>query len=330
MKNLCSTLLLFFAIALSYAQQPFGIIIHGGAGSITPERISGEKAKAYEAKLTEARNAGYAVLEQGGKSADAIVAALTVLEDDPLFNAGKGAVLTHEGMPSLDASFMDGKTLNAGAVAGVTRIKNPVKAALLVLEQSRHVLLSGQGADAFAIAKGLEEVDPKYFITPDRLESLKRAKENEKAQGALPYENPDWKYGTVGAVALDKNGNLAAATTTGGMTNKRHGRIGDSPIIGAGTYADNQYAGVSCTGHGEYFIRKAVAYDVIAKMRYAKMPVTEAAKAIIQETADLGGQGGLIVMDKDGNIAAPFSTSGMFRAWKTSKGAESVQMFGEE
>jgi beta-aspartyl-peptidase (threonine type) len=271
---------------------------------------------AYHSKLKEATEAGYRVLEKGGKSIDAVIAAIEIMENSSLFNAGKGAVFTHEETNELDASIMNGADLNAGAVAGVTMVKNPIKAAQKVMENSPHVLLSGKGADQFAIDQKLDTVDNQYFFTPQRFKHLQKAK--QKAEQSAYHPLFDLKYGTVGAVCLDKEGNLAAGTSTGGMTNKRYGRIGDSPIIGAGTYA-NELCAVSCTGHGEYFIRYAVAYDLAAQIKYQQKSLAEAGDQIIhKKLKDAGGDGGLISIDKNGNINMPFNTKGMFRAFKTS------------
>lgn len=284
----------------------YGLAIHGGAGKLVKEKISDSLEKAYLSKLKEATEAGYAVLNNNGSSIDAVVTAIEILENSPLFNAGKGAVFTHKGKNELDASIMNGSNLQAGAVAGVSRIKNPIKAARAVMERSKHVMLSGKGAEEFAVLVNLDTVSPTYFFTQKRYESLQRAISAEK-------------HGTVGVVCLDKNGNLAAGTSTGGMTNKKFGRIGDSPIIGAGTYADENCA-VSCTGHGEYFIRYAVAYDVTAQMKYAQKSLKQATEEIINtKLKNAGGSGGLIAMDKNGNISMPFNTSGMFRAFKTNQ-----------
>lgn len=284
----------------------YGLAIHGGAGNLVKGKISDSLEQAYLRKLKEATEVGYAILENNGSSLDAVVAAIEILENSPLFNAGKGAVFTHEGKNELDASIMNGSNLQAGAVAGVSRIKNPIKSARAVLEKSKHVMLSGKGAEEFAASVGLDTVSPTYFFTQKRFESLQRAISAEK-------------HGTVGVVCLDKKGNLAAGTSTGGMTNKKFGRIGDSPIIGAGTYADENCA-VSCTGHGEYFIRYAVAYDVAAQIKYAQKSLKQATEEIINtKLKNAGGSGGLIAMDKDGNISMPFNTSGMFRAFKTNQ-----------
>ncbi|MFC2124401.1 isoaspartyl peptidase/L-asparaginase family protein [Bacteroidota bacterium] len=308
-------------------QFPITIVIHGGAGTITRENMTSEKEDVYRTKLTEALDAGYTVLESGGNSLDAVTTAITILEDSPLFNAGKGAVFTSEGKNELDASIMEGKTRTGGAVAGVTTIKNPILAARAVMEKSEHVLLTGIGAEEFAEQNGLEIVDPEYFYTEKRYKSLERAKQIEQEEGFhRTHEHTNHKFGTVGALALDINGNLVAGTSTGGMTNKKYGRIGDSPIIGAGTYADNNSCAVSATGHGEYFIRYVVSYDVAARMMYLKESAKQAAETVINnKLKKVGGSGGIIVLDKDGNIAMPFNTPGMYRGFK--KQGEKAQVF---
>ena len=286
-------LTLFSGITIGFAQdysQKITLAIHGGAGTIKKENMSDEKEKAYRQKLTEALEAGYKILKEGGTSADAITTAVIILENSPLFNAGKGAVFTNQGLNELDASFMDGKTLEAGAVAGVKTIKNPVLAARAVSEHSPHVLLTGKGAEAFAEMQELEIVPPTYFQTERRKKQLERIKERENARGAIDIEYPDYKFGTVGAVAFDRYGNLAAATSTGGMTNKRFGRIGDSPIIGAGVYADNNTCAISCTGHGEYFMRGLIAYDVAARMQYKKAKLKKAAEETIHKKTHRHGR----------------------------------------
>lgn len=310
------------------ALKPFGFVIHGGAGTIERSRMTPEREKAYRDKLTEALRAGYDVLKRGGVCLDAVVAAITLLEDSPLFNAGKGAVFTNAGTNELDSSIMDGRTLKAGAVAGLKRIKNPILLARLVMEQSPHVLMTGEGAEAFATQKGVELVDPKYFYTEERWQQLQKAKDAEKSpppkrskleREAIPTKDTaafdEHKFGTVGAVCLDRAGNLCAGTSTGGMTNKRFGRIGDSPIIGAGTYANNETCAVSCTGDGEYFIRSVVAHDISAQMQYAGKVVAQAAESTLEKVAKIGGTGGLIAIDRQGNFAMPFNTSGMYRGW---------------
>ena len=294
----------------------YAIVIHGGAGTITKANMTDEKEKAFREKLNEALEVGETILKNGGTSADAVTQTIIVMENSPLFNSGKGAVFTNKGINELDASFMDGKTQNAGAVGGVTNIKNPILAARAVLEKSEHVLLTGEGAEQFAKEMGIEQVDNSYFRTEHRWNSLQKAKAVEAKTGDISFDNPDYKFGTVGCVALDKSGNIVAGTSTGGMTNKRYNRIGDSPIIGAGTYANNATCGVSSTGHGEYFIRYAVAYDIAARMAYLKEEVGTAANTVINKTlVDAGGTGGVIALDKYGNVAMPFNTAGMYRGY---------------
>lgn len=308
---------------------PIRLVIHGGAGSITRGRLSVGREQAYEQVLMQSLKAGHAVLESGGSSIDAVIAAIVVMEDSPLFNAGKGAVFSHEGRIELDASIMDGATRMAGAVAGVTTIRNPIRAAYTVMTKSPHVMLIGQGADAFAAEAGLEIVDPSYFHTPLRWAQLQKAIAAERVMLDHDFdsdttqpgedekdeedEKADGKRGTVGAVALDRHGNLAAGTSTGGLTNKRFGRVGDSPIIGAGTYADNRSGAVSATGTGEIFIRTAAAFNTAAQVRLRGVPIAEAADNALAEIAALGGDGGLIVLDAQGNHAMRFNTSAMFR-----------------
>ena len=299
----------------------FGMVIHGGAGTIERSEMTAENEAAHRAGLEQALKAGYEVLERGGSSLDAVEAAIQVLEDNPLFNAGKGAVFTHEGTNELDSAIMDGKTLKAGAVASLKHIRNPISLARLVMEKSPHVMLVGEGAEDFAKKMGMKLVDPKYFYTDERWQALQKAK-----AAPSPVSDKD-HHGTVGAVALDKAGNLAAGTSTGGTTNKRFGRIGDSPIIGAGTFANNQTCAVSCTGDGEYFIRSLVAYDVSAMMEYKGMSVKEAAQAAIDKVGKLGGTGGLIAIDEQGNFAMPFNTSGMYRGRVGPEGRISVEIY---
>ncbi len=318
----------------------FGIVIHGGAGTILKKNMTPEMEKNYREALSEATTIGYNILKEGGTSQEAIEKTIHYLENSPLFNAGKGAVLNAKGKVELDASFMDGKTLNAGAITGATRVKNPISAAIKVMKNSVHVLLSGKGADDFAKKEGLELVSPEYFITQRRLDALKRVQEKEKEKKVAIVEDSevmydpfikDSKYGTVGCVALDKFGNLAAGTSTGGMTNKKWNRIGDSPIIGAGTYANNKTCAVSSTGWGEYFIRGIVAYDISALMEYKNLPLNEAAKIVIQEKlTKLGGSGGVVAIDNKGNIAMEFNTPGMYRAHMNSKGDLDVKIYKNE
>lgn len=303
----------------------FGIVIHGGAGTILQKNMTAEREQAYRQKLTEALTAGYAVLDTGGTSVDAVEAAILVMENSELFNAGKGAVFAHDSTNQLDAAIMDGKTLNAGAVAGVRHIKNPIRLARLVMDNSRHVLLADAGAEQFARSQGMELIDQNYFFTQRRWNALQRALE----KGAELTETE--KHGTVGAAALDKHGNLAAGTSTGGLTNKQFNRIGDSPIIGAGTYANNATCAVSCTGHGEYFMRLLVAHNISAKMQYGGMSLHEAAETeIMKDLVDLGGGGGVIAIDRNGNIATPFNTPGMYRGQMSASNEPVVRIYSEE
>lgn len=315
------------ATTMIVAQSPAPrIVIHGGAGTIRKDQMTPERERQYREKLTEALMAGYTILKNGGSSLDAVVASIRIMEDSPLFNAGKGAVFTSEGTNELDASIMDGATLKAGAVASLKRIRNPITLARLVMEKSPHVMMVGEGAEAFAKEQGVEFVDPSYFRTEERWQQLQRAKEREKQQRTEARE----KRGTVGAVALDTRGNIAAGTSTGGTTNKKFGRVGDAPIIGAGTYANNATCGVSATGTGEYFIRSVVAHDISALMEYKGLSVQQAAEAVIEKVGKLGGDGGVIVLDKNGNIAMPFNTSGMYRAYVDEKGNPVVLIYKDE
>lgn len=296
---------------------PLTIVVHGGAGTLKKRNMTNEQETAYRKKISEAISVGYTVLENGGSALDAVIYAIVILENSPIFNAGKGAVFTHTGNNELDASIMDGSNLEAGAVAGVKTIKNPILAARAVMEQSPHVMLSGKGAEEFARTVGLELVDSTYFYTERRYKSLQRALELEKGGSGTIEDTMNFKFGTVGVVALDAEGNLAAGTSTGGTTNKKYGRIGDSPVIGAGTYADNASCAVSCTGDGEYFIRGVVAYDIAAKVKYLNISVEEAAKTVISEQLkEIGGSGGVICLDQKGNYAMIFNTEGMYRGVK--------------
>lgn len=298
----------------------YAMVIHGGAGTILRKNMTAEKEEAYKAALNEALDIGEGILKSGGSSMDAVVETIKSMENSPLFNAGKGAVFTHEGKNELDASIMRGSDLEAGAVGGVTNIKNPIMAAKGVLEESEHVFMVGEGAESFASSLGIETVPGDYFHTENRWKSLQRILEKEKDMGGEFSELSESKFGTVGAVALDKNGNIVAGTSTGGMTNKRFNRIGDSPVIGAGTYANNKTCGVSCTGHGEFFIRYAVAHDVSAMMDYKGIPLATAADEIVNnKLVEAGGSGGLIALDNKGNIAMPFNTAGMYRGYITDK-----------
>ena len=301
-----------------HERPDFVLVIHGGAGTILKKNITPEKEKLYINKLNEALTVGSEILKKGGSSLDAVTQTIMVMENSPLFNAGKGAVFTAEGVNEMDASIMDGRNLNAGAVAGVRHIKNPILAARTVMEDTKHVMLVGQGADEMAENNGLELVDSSYFFTENRWESYLKAK--EKAD----------KHGTVGAVALDNYGNLAAATSTGGMTYKMKGRIGDSPIIGAGTYADNNTCAVSATGHGEYFIRNVVAYDISALMKYKGMSLQQAAdEVIMKKLKNINAEGGIIAVEKNGNIAMTFNSAGMYRGYISSDGKSEVLIYNE-
>ncbi len=309
------TLLLFAVLAHGGEQPEYAIAMHGGAGTILKKNMTPEKEKAYNDAIEYALRAGERVLAKGGSSLDAVVAAIVTLEDSPLFNAGKGAVFTNEGRNELDASIMNGADLDAGAAAGVTTVKNPITLALKVMVNSPHVLLAGEGADKFAKEQGLTLVDNKYFFTQgrwDRLQNLQK-KERESA-GASEFKAE--KHGTVGVVALDKNGNIAAGTSTGGLTNKRFGRVGDSPIIGAGTYANNKTCGVSATGQGEFFIRAAVSHDISALMEYKGLTVQQACDEVIhKKITAMKAMGGVVAMDAQGNVAFSFNTAGMYRGY---------------
>ena len=330
MKNIIILFILTSTISLGQDNNNnVAIAIHGGAGTIIKKNMSQEKEKLYTDKLDEAIKAGYQILVEGGSSIDAVVASIMVMENSPLFNAGKGAVFTNDGTNELDCSIMDGKTLNAGAASGVTSVKNPILLAKEIMVNSEHVMLSGLGANEFAKQQGLKIVSPAYFYTQNNFDYLKKVQNNSKSSLKLKnYGTNDSKYGTVGAVALDKNGNLAAGTSTGGMTNKKFGRIGDSPIIGAGTYANNNSCAVSCTGHGEYFIRLGIAKDISSLMLYKSYDLVEASNNNIYNNLErLGGKGGLISIDKKGNIAMPFNTSGMFRAYIDTSGKCKIEMY---
>ncbi|APG60722.1 isoaspartyl peptidase/L-asparaginase family protein [Christiangramia salexigens] len=315
----------------------FGIVIHGGAGTILKENMSDSLEQAYKAKLEEAIRTGHKILANGGTAVEAVQKTINVMENSPLFNAGKGAVFTNEGTNELDASIMDGSNLNAGAVAGVTTIKNPINLAYEVMVNSEHVMLGGKGAERFAKEQGVEIVDPKYFYTEKRFQSLQRIKDKEKTEldhdGKTAFTDPfikDSKFGTVGCAALDKNGNLAAGTSTGGMTNKRYNRIGDAPILGAGTYANNKTCAVSSTGWGEFFIRGMVAHDISAMMEYKGLSLQEAAREVIQKKIpELGGNGGIIAIDHNGNVAMEFNTAGMYRAKMNKEGELEIGLYKE-
>jgi L-asparaginase / beta-aspartyl-peptidase len=301
----------------------FALAIHGGAGTLPRNEIGAEQEKQYLAGLDQALDAGVAVLQRNGSSLDAAIAAVRVLEDNPLFNAGRGAVLNRDGIAELDASVMDGKTLAAGAVSGLRTVKNPISLARLVMDKSPHVMLVGAGAEEFAKLHGVELVPNDYFVTPVRRMQLERL-----LRGAVTTKENDLAaFGTVGAVALDGSGNLAAATSTGGMTGKRWGRVGDSPIIGAGTYANNASCAVSATGHGEYFIRAVVAHDICAQMEYLRIPLSKASENVLAKMKALGGNGGVIAIDTSGEVVLDFNSEGMFRGVATSKGRREVAIF---
>lgn len=346
--------------------EKYVLVIHGGAGTILKSQMTPDKEKAYYASLQAALDKGNAILKEGGNALDAVEAVVRTLEDDSLFNAGRGAVFTHEGRNELDAAIMDGRTLAAGSVAGVTTVKNPITLARAVMEKSPHVLLTGAGAEAFAVTQGIERVAPAYFRTESRWRALQTALEKDaqadsviryleklgkeikqdtagkRQQSPVPQPvagHPELfrtdlgvagKYGTVGAVALDRYGNLAAATSTGGMTNKRYGRVGDAPLIGAGTYANNRTVAISCTGWGEYFIRLVMAKSISDMMEFGKMTLREAAEEMVMKRLPaLGGDGGLIAVDRDGNIALPFCTPGMYRGFVNYKGEREVRIYRE-
>jgi beta-aspartyl-peptidase (threonine type) len=306
-----------FALGAQAADRPFAIAIHGGAGAVTRAALSPERERERRAALHEALEAGRGILAAGGTSLDAVTAAVKVLEDSPHFNAGRGAVFTRDGRNELDASVMDGATLRAGAVAGVTVVKNPVAAARAVMEKSGHVLLAGRGAEQFAREQGLAIVNPSYFRTEERWRQHRRAKD-------------DGKLGTVGAVALDKAGNLAAATSTGGIAGKRYGRVGDSPLVGAGTWAENASVAVSATGTGEMFIRTAAAHDIAARVKYQGLAPARAAEEVLAKVVALGGQGGVIVLDRTGEAVFSFTTEGMYRGHAKGSGRAEVRIFREE
>ncbi|QIG06080.1 isoaspartyl peptidase/L-asparaginase [Proteus sp. ZN5] len=329
---------LFATSVFAKSDTPIRLVIHGGAGTITKDTITPEQEKEYKEKLTEALNAGYAVLNSGGTSIEAVQKSINVMEDSPLFNAGKGAVFTHDGRNELDASIMDGKTRKAGAVAGVTTVKNPINAAIAVMEKSPHVMMVSNGADIFAKEQGLTIVDPSYFKTEHRWQQLQKAIEKEQVvldhdgKTAALFVDPmmyDYKYGTVGAVALDQHGNLAAGTSTGGMTNKRYGRVGDSPIIGAGNYADNETVAVSATGSGEMFIRTLTAFNIAAQVKYKNLPLEEAAQNALDEVKAINGSGGVIVLDKTGNYTMSFNSEGMYRGTISNDGKPVVAIYKE-
>lgn len=313
------------------ARSPIAIAIHGGAGTISRESLSDERERAIRGALETAIRAGYAVLERDGAAIDAVTAAITVLEDAPEFNAGRGAVLTSESLVEMDASIMTGQDLGAGAIASVRGVRHPILAARAVMEHSPHVMLVGDGAEEFARQRQLEFMPEEWFQTEFRLEQLQRIRARGTRQVDLDTADAEEWFSTVGTVALDRAGNLAAGTSTGGTANKRFGRVGDSPIIGAGTYADNRSCAVSATGHGEYFIRHVVAYNICARMMHAGKTLSESADAVIHDVlAEEGGDGGVIALDAQGNIATPFNTAGMYRASIDRDGKLEVKIYGDE
>ncbi|MCC6185849.1 MAG: isoaspartyl peptidase/L-asparaginase [Chitinophagaceae bacterium] len=302
----------------------FAIAIHGGAGTIAPETMTTQKYDAYMAGLKEAIDAGFGLLQQGASSLDAVEAAVRMLEDCPLFNAGKGAVFNHAGQHEMDAAIMYGKDKTAGAVCGIGNARNPVQVARAVMERTEHVLLSGAGANAFAIAQNLPIENPAYFFNQYRYEQWQEA----VFEGKVQLDHSEKKMGTVGAVAKDKFGNLAAATSTGGMTNKQFGRVGDSPLIGVGTWADDNTCAISCTGHGELFMRSVVAYDIACLIEYKGLSLQAACDLVVMDKlVKIGGEGGLVAIDKLGNIELPFNSSGMYRGYKKSDGGEKMAIY---
>lgn len=354
MKRIFALILTFIALNEAFSQDyknKITIVIHGGAGTITRKNMTPEKEKAYREALEFALKTGYDVLKKGGTSLDAVEAAVRTMEDSPLFNAGKGAVFTHEGKNEMDAAIMEGKELKAGSIAGVTVIRNPISTARKVMEKSEHVMLVGKGAEEFAKLQGQTIVDPSYFYTENRWQGLQKAIKEEKSEldhadttkvkkTGFNY-NPTSKdnlifdegkkYGTVGAVALDQYGNLAAATSTGGMTNKRWNRVGDAPIIGAGTYANNATCAISATGHGEFFIRSVVGHDISALMEYKGLSLKDASdEVVMKKLVKIGGEGGLVAIDRNGNISMPFNSEGMYRGYIKADGTLYTGIYKDE
>lgn len=334
MRLALTILLAVTTVASSYASagpgdSPVAIAIHGGAGTMSRADLSAEKEKAIRETLSLALQAGHKRLADGDSAADAVEAAIIVLEDSPLFNAGHGAVFNSEGGHELDAAIMDGSSRNAGAVSGVRHIRNPILLARRVMTDSPHVMLSGAGAEEFAVSEGFELVEENYFSTDFRLQQLERAREQQTSLNELPP--PEFRFGTVGAVALDQDGNIAAGTSTGGMTNKRFGRVGDVPVIGAGTYADNETCAVSATGHGEYFIRSVVAHDIAALMRYTDSSLQAAVDEVVhKKLVEFGGRGGVISINRDGDIAMEHNTPGMYRGAIDVSGLLTIAIFKDE
>ena len=335
----CVLLIVILFHTLSATAGNIAIAIHGGAGTLKKETMSSDQQSKYHAALEQALQQGYRVLEQGGSSVDSVQAAIVSMEDSPLFNAGYGAVFTHDKTHELDASIMEGKNLNAGAVTGVSHIKNPIVLAAAVMQQSEHVMFSGEGAERFARTQNIPRVGNDYFSTERRLKQIEQILEREASKTKLSEDQAklspgsaalweDRKFGTVGAVALDAAGNLAAATSTGGMSNKQYGRIGDSPVIGAGTYADNRACAVSATGHGEYFIRAAVTHDICARVLYKGITLQQAADEVIQgKLIQMNGRGGVVALSPKGEVVFSFNTSGMYRGYIDSKGARHTEIF---
>ncbi len=328
-RKLCCFLLLAFVFlpfsgSAGDSAPPYALVIHGGAGTILRDRMDLQTEQSYRAELHAALAIGQEILSGGGSSLDAVEQVIRYLEDSPRFNAGRGSVFTEDGHNEMDASIMDGRDRDAGAVAGVTNVRHPITAARRVMSDSPHVMMAREGAEAFAAEQGLEIVDPEWFKTERRWKSYLKAKANRET-------DPDRKHGTVGCVALDVNGNLAAGTSTGGMTLKKWGRIGDSPVIGAGTWADNATCGISATGHGEFFIRNAVAHDIAALMEYKGLSVQEAADLVIQQKlVAQGATGGVIALDRNGNVAMSFNTAGMYRGYALADAEPVVQVFKDE
>ncbi len=317
--------------AIADPGAPVAMVIHGGSGTIRKNDFTEAREQEIRATLEQAVKAGHGILRSGGSSLDAITLAITILEDSPHFNAGKGAVFNAEGKNELDASIMDGSNLNAGAVAAVHNIRNPILLARKVMTDSVHVMLMGEGAEVFARNHGIDFEDDEYFFTEHRWQQLQKAKASAKPETYLLSESPDRWFSTVGAVAIDSSGNLAAATSTGGMTNKRWGRVGDSPIIGAGTYADNRSCAISATGHGEYFIRATVARDICARVQYQGISLSAAADSVVNgQLKEMGGDGGIIGVDAAGNVSLTFNTSGMYRASIDTHGTVYVGIYSDE
>ncbi|WP_242692071.1 isoaspartyl peptidase/L-asparaginase family protein [Aridibaculum aurantiacum] len=314
--------------------QKYTIVIHGGAGTILKEDMTPELEAAYTEGLQQALDAGYAVLEEGGSAVNAVKAAVVVMEDNILFNAGRGSVFTKKGVNEMDAALMDGATLDAGAVAGVRNVRNPILLANEVLLHSNHVLLCGKGANDFAIKQGVKLEPDEYFFSQFRYDQWKAIRDTDDYQLDHTHEDmeelmKDKKFGTVGAVACDKDGNIAAATSTGGMTNKKYGRIGDSPIIGSGTYANNNTCAISCTGHGEKFMKAVTAYDISALMEYKRFSLEEASKEVVMnKLVKMEGEGGIIGVDAQGNVAMVFNSIGMYRGFKSSDGSNQIGIYG--